>query len=169
VVSPKPFATRQRMPSQVAYQVDRMLIATTEVGTAQRLGQAFPGLRMAAKTGTTDDGRDAWFVAADQRTLGLAWIGFDDNRVANLSGSRAALPVLQSAYRAITRQSRVIPRPDGLRETWLNAYGVDVDADCPGARPHAVPVDSPPPISQECNAQSGQGVERSWWQQWFGG
>lgn len=169
VVSPKPFATRQRMPSQVAYQVDRMLIATTEVGTAQRLGQAFPGLRMAAKTGTTDDGRDAWFVAADQRTLGLAWIGFDDNRVANLSGSRAALPVLQSAYRAITRQSRVIPRPDGLRETWLNAYGVDVDADCPGARSHAVPVDSPPPISQECNAQSGQGVERSWWQQWFGG
>ncbi|NBS12775.1 MAG: hypothetical protein EBS77_08975 [Gammaproteobacteria bacterium] len=153
----------------MASQVDRMLMATPEIGTAQRLGQLDSTVQFAAKTGTTDEGRDGWFVAADQRTLGVAWVGFDDNRAGGLTGGRAALPVIAAVFRAIPRQTRRTPVLDGFRDAFLNAAGVEVDPSCPGARAHAVPVDVKLPRSRQCDAQSGQGGERGWWQQWFGG
>ncbi len=47
----------------------------------------------AGKTGTTDDGRDAWFVGFTPDYLALAWVGFDNNRPLRLGGSTLALPI----------------------------------------------------------------------------
>ncbi|MFH1874328.1 MAG: PBP1A family penicillin-binding protein [Pseudomonadota bacterium] len=47
----------------------------------------------AGKTGTTSNYRDAWFVGFTPNFLALSWVGFDDNAVTNMSGSRAALPI----------------------------------------------------------------------------
>jgi penicillin-binding protein 1B len=47
----------------------------------------------AGKTGTTNDGRDAWFAGFTADLLTIVWIGYDDNTPLNLSGSRAALPI----------------------------------------------------------------------------
>ena len=53
------------------------------------------------KTGTTNDGRDAWFVGFSPRFLAAVWVGYDDNRGLNLSGSQAAVPIFADFSRAV--------------------------------------------------------------------
>ena len=48
---------------------------------------------IAGKTGTTNDGRDAWFVGYTPRLLTVVWIGFDGGDAHGLSGAEAALPI----------------------------------------------------------------------------
>ena len=47
---------------------------------------------VAGKTGTTNDGRDAWFVGYTPELVAAVWVGFDDGRPLGLTGARAALP-----------------------------------------------------------------------------
>jgi penicillin-binding protein 1B len=48
---------------------------------------------VAGKTGTTNDGRDAWFVGYTSNLVTLVWVGFDDGRPHGLSGAEAAAPI----------------------------------------------------------------------------
>jgi penicillin-binding protein 1B len=48
---------------------------------------------VAGKTGTTNDGRDAWFVGYSSRLLAVVWVGFDGHEPLGLSGAEAALPI----------------------------------------------------------------------------
>jgi membrane carboxypeptidase/penicillin-binding protein len=48
---------------------------------------------VAGKTGTTNEGRDAWFVGYTPRLVALVWVGFDQHDVLRLSGAQAALPI----------------------------------------------------------------------------
>ena len=61
----------------------------------RRRARARAGLTgvLAGKTGTTNDGRDAWFVGFSPRFLAAVWVGYDDNRGLNLSGTQAAVPI----------------------------------------------------------------------------
>ena len=72
---------------------------------------------IAGKTGTTDDGRDAWFVGFNPDYLALAWVGFDNNRPLRLGGSALALPIwAQLAARAGLDAERGWERPEGMVE-----------------------------------------------------
>jgi penicillin-binding protein 1B len=55
---------------------------------------------VAGKTGTTNDGRDAWFVGYTPRLVALVWVGFDESDVLKLSGGQAALPIWSDFMRA---------------------------------------------------------------------
>ena len=66
--------------------------------SARRLGAT--GI-FAGKTGTTNDGRDAWFIGFSPRLLVAVWVGFDDNRGLGLSGSAAAVPIFADFARRI--------------------------------------------------------------------
>jgi penicillin-binding protein 1B len=71
----------------------------------------------AGKTGTTDDGRDAWFVGLHPDFLALAWVGFDNNRPLKLGGSALALPIWAQLARGASLDSdRRWTRPEGLVE-----------------------------------------------------
>jgi membrane carboxypeptidase/penicillin-binding protein len=48
---------------------------------------------IAAKTGTTNEGRDAWFVGYTPRLVAVVSVGFDQKDVLRLSGAQAALPI----------------------------------------------------------------------------
>jgi len=48
---------------------------------------------IAGKTGTTNDGRDAWFVGYTPRLVTVVWVGFDGGDAHGLSGAEAALPI----------------------------------------------------------------------------
>jgi len=48
---------------------------------------------VAGKTGTTNDGRDAWFVGYTPTLLALVWVGFDNGDAHGLTGAQAAVPI----------------------------------------------------------------------------
>ncbi|HEU5322680.1 MAG TPA: penicillin-binding transpeptidase domain-containing protein, partial [Methylomirabilota bacterium] len=76
-----------------AYLMTSLLEGVVRAGTgaaARALG--VPGA-IAGKTGTTNDGRDAWFVGYSPQLLAVVWVGYDTGEAHGLSGSEAALPI----------------------------------------------------------------------------
>jgi penicillin-binding protein 1B len=92
---------KQALPADAVFLVDSILRGAVDRGTAG--GARAGGLRgvLAGKTGTTNDGRDAWFVGFSPRFLATIWVGYDDNRGLNLSGSQAAVPIFAEFSRAL--------------------------------------------------------------------
>ena len=72
-------------------------------------------LPAAGKTGTSHDG---WFAGYTPDLLCIVWVGFDDNRELNLSGSQSALPIWTAFMkRAVTRypsSAEGFPPPEGI-------------------------------------------------------
>ncbi|MFX0557583.1 transglycosylase domain-containing protein [Maribacter sp. CXY002] len=76
-----------------------MMKATVNSGTASRIRKNY-GLTndIAGKTGTTQNNKDAWFVALSPKLLHLTWVGLDQHEIgfSNTSlgqGANAALPM----------------------------------------------------------------------------
>jgi len=92
-----------------AYLVTSALRGVVEAGTGAGVRAAGYHGPVAAKTGTTNESRDAWFVGY---TPGLAvgvWVGFDDGTPLRLTGSQAALPIFAGFLRETLG-------PDGERD-----------------------------------------------------
>ena len=163
-----PFQSTRLMTARAAVQVDHMMRVGAKVGTGRTFGNRYSQV-MASKTGTTDDGRDAWFVGADGRRLGVAWIGFDDNRKAGLIGSVAALPVISDAFQYIQRTNRPDTLPEGLRYSWLDQSGQIVDQSCQGAEKRPLPIEYRQAKPGECGGNGFGSPKGNWLNNWFGG
>ncbi|MBI3951197.1 MAG: PBP1A family penicillin-binding protein [Acidobacteria bacterium] len=94
---------------QVAYLVLSVLrdVITQPYGTGQAAA-SLGDFALAGKTGTSQRS-DAWFVGLTPFMVSVAWVGFDDNRPLNATGSAAALPIWISFMRQAARL-----RPDLL-------------------------------------------------------
>jgi penicillin-binding protein 1B len=75
---------------------------------------------VAGKTGTTNDGRDAWFVGYTPHLVTLVWVGFDQQDVLKLSGAQAALPIwaefMRTAMAVLPREGFIVPASVTFRE-----------------------------------------------------
>jgi penicillin-binding protein 1B len=92
------------LPADSVFLVDSVLRGAVERGTgATARPKGFTGV-LAGKTGTTNDGRDAWFVGFSPRFLAAVWVGYDDNRGLNLSGTQAAVPLFSDFVRSVPSQ-----------------------------------------------------------------
>jgi penicillin-binding protein 1A len=84
---------REALAPETAYVITQMLRGVVERGT----GQAAKGLGrpMAAKTGTTNDYSNAWFVGFTPRLATGVWVGYDRPRSLGKdeTGSRVAVPI----------------------------------------------------------------------------
>jgi penicillin-binding protein 1B len=96
-----------------AYVMTSLLEGVIKSGSgaaARALG--VPGA-IAGKTGTTNDGRDAWFVGYSPGLLAVVWVGFDSNEPHGLSGAQAALPIwaefMRPALEAYASQGFTVP------------------------------------------------------------
>jgi penicillin-binding protein 1A len=90
---------------------------------------------LAGKTGTTNEGRDTWFVGFNAGLVGAAWVGFDDvNRPLGASeqGARTALPMWSGfmGEALAGTAERTLPRPPGIVEYRIDPATGRIANDC---------------------------------------
>lgn len=90
-----------------AYAMAKMMMGAIQFGTATRMKSYGLKVETAAKTGTTNDNTDAWFVAYTPELLCGTWVGCDENWIHFPSssgagyGGAAALPMVGSFLKAV--------------------------------------------------------------------
>src|SRR5919106_1310689 len=84
---------REAVPPETAYVITHMLRGVVERGTGQAAKAL--GRPVAAKTGTTNDYSNAWFVGFTPRLATGVWVGYDRPRSLGKdeTGSRVAVPI----------------------------------------------------------------------------
>jgi penicillin-binding protein 1B len=116
-----------------AYLVTSLLEGVINAGTgvsARALG--VPGA-VAGKTGTTNEGRDAWFVGYSPNLLALVWVGFDNGAPAGLSGAEGALPIWADFMRGALAiyPGGEFPEPAGISRVKVDVTtGLRATASC---------------------------------------
>ncbi|MEG3660124.1 transglycosylase domain-containing protein [Arenibacter palladensis] len=96
----KPVVAEKRAFSEETGQIMlEMMKATVNSGTAARIRSTY-GIKndIAGKTGTTQNNKDAWFVALTPKLLNITWVGLDNHEIGFSStslgqGANAALPI----------------------------------------------------------------------------
>lgn len=90
--------TEQVLSEDVAYTMITMMQRVVTIGTAGRMHYEFKfnDVELAAKTGTTNNNVDAWFMCTLPNLVIGSWVGGDDNTIhltSEADGSRIALPI----------------------------------------------------------------------------
>ena len=90
--------TEDVLSKRVAYTMITMMQRVVTMGTARRMLYEFKfnDVEIAAKTGTTNDNVDAWFMCAVPNLVMSAWVGGEENSIHfthGADGSRIALPI----------------------------------------------------------------------------
>ena len=103
---------RQVLDAGVAFLTLTLLEEVVNDGTASSVRDGGFWVPAAGKTGTTNDGRDVWFIGLTPDLVGGVWLGFDRPRpiMPGASGGRLAAPVwtnvMERAY-----EDRPAPAP----------------------------------------------------------
>jgi penicillin-binding protein 1A len=92
---PQQRAAPRIISPQNGYLIGDMLWDVVRRGTGAQARAQLQRNDLAGKTGTTNDGRDLWFVGFNANIVGASWVGFDQFRPlgAYEQGARAALPM----------------------------------------------------------------------------
>ncbi|MCE0760643.1 penicillin-binding protein 1B [Marinobacter sp. G11] len=141
---------------------------TMQEGTGRSAYYTLPEqLTLAGKTGTTDDGRDAWFAGFSGDLLAVAWVGRDDNGPTVLTGASGALPVWSSMMSQIPQHGFSPVMPDGVQYHWVDAEAQALTGEgCANARLVPFIAGSEPAMSTDCNGNIGRQI-RSWFEGLF--
>jgi len=111
-----PAAPRPALRPEVAYIVTSMLQSVVQEGTGRRAARL--GRPVAGKTGTTNDGKDAWFAGFTPQLVAVVWVGFDMPRPLGKAetGGQAALPIwLRFMQKALVRKAKLpFKQPPGV-------------------------------------------------------
>ena len=121
---------------RAVFLVTHALHGVLSEGTGRRaralLGR---GQTLAGKTGTTGGLRDSWFAGYGGDRVAVVWVGRDDNRPVNLSGSSGALEVWARLMRAIGAAPVSDAAPRGVEWHWVSGgEGRRIERACDGAR-----------------------------------
>jgi membrane carboxypeptidase/penicillin-binding protein len=99
-----------------AFLVTHMMRSVLNEGTGSAARSAGFSADAAAKSGTTNDLKDAWFIGFTPELLTVVWVGLDENQPLGMSGAQAALPIWTSfMIKALAgRQSPSFAPPAGV-------------------------------------------------------
>ena len=168
VTSNTTYRSAKNLPENHSVAVDHGLRTAVRNGTGRAFGEALKGFDVAGKTGTTDDGRDAWFVGADGKYLALAWVGRDDNKATNITGSNIAVPIVLEILKGSIVRDRTLELPTGMAYAWINRAGSLSKKNCPSVRKLPIPIEHASGLVDDCNLDTSDSEEKTWWKNWFG-
>jgi penicillin-binding protein 1B len=119
----------------VAYLVTSTLEGVVTRGTGRALNEDGRFGSIAGKTGTSNDWRDAWFIAYSPSLVVGVWVGYDDGRSLRLTGAGAALPIVARFLAEATSDAGwgSFEVPDGISEGYVTLADAGWGSDC-GAR-----------------------------------
>jgi len=148
-----------------AYLVTSLLEGVIASGTGASARALGVSGAIAGKTGTTNDGRDAWFIGYAPRLLAVVWVGFDGGDAHGLSGAEAALPIwadfMRQALDAYPQPAFTVPTGIAFAEVDLT-NGQLANRFCPRIARETFLIGTEPPPCQE---HGGVGDQISdWWQ-----
>ena len=106
----------QVITPQTAFLITYLLKGVVQHGTGWRARSL--GRPVAAKTGTTDQFMDAWFIGYTPELMTGIWVGFDEERSLgeNETGARAASPIWVTFMSKILKDKPIkdFPVPEGI-------------------------------------------------------
>jgi len=139
-VSRYPFQIEQVFTPEAVYLLQHALQEVMRTGTGRSAYKSLPeNLRVAGKTGTTNENRDSWFAGFSGDYLGVVWLGLDDNGPMNLTGGTGALKIWTDFIKRIPQHSLSMVKPASIEFHWFDTEtGVRTDENCRGAQ--ALPV-----------------------------
>jgi penicillin-binding protein 1A len=128
----------QVITPQTAFLITHLLENVVQHGTGWRARSL--GRPVAAKTGTTDQFMDAWFIGYTPELITGVWVGFDEERSLgdNETGARAACPIWVTFMSKILKGRPVkdFPVPEGIEfmkidpKTGQVSYGKGAILEC---------------------------------------
>ena len=148
-----------------AYLVTSLLEGVIASGTGASARALGVSGAIAGKTGTTNDGRDAWFIGYAPRLLAVVWVGFDGGDAHGLSGAEAALPIwadfMRQALDAYPQPGFPVPTGIAFAEVDLT-NGQLANRFCPRIARETFLTGTEPPPCQEHGGVGDQILD--WWQ-----
>lgn len=149
---------KRKLDPRDTYLTLYVMEEATTSGTGYRIGQMFPNVKIATKTGTTNDSRDTWSVGIDNDEVVSTWVGFDDNKSTGLFGSSGAMRVYGAYLKDRGVDSLELKRPDGIKFVNFDSHGNVLSDQCrvPGMSLLPVRTDKILYVDTACG---GSGVE----------
>ncbi|MCE9677716.1 penicillin-binding protein 1B [Shewanella sp. AS1] len=155
-------ASSQAIPVASDFLIQHAMTEVVRSGTAKRLGQVFPRVTLAGKTGTSNDSRDSWFAGFDERNVAAIWVGRDDNEKTTLYGSSGAMAVYQAFLQERSPISLRRTPVNGVVQGYFDAKGIAQERGCGG-------VTALPALTESYHPAKNCGEPLSWWQKLTGG
>lgn len=110
-----PLDVRQALPAEPVYLLGVAMQRVVSEGTSTSLSKWLPReMKVAGKTGTTDELRDTWFAGFTGDRVAVAWLGRDDNSPTGLTGASGALQVWGNALSRISPEPLNLVAPPGI-------------------------------------------------------
>ncbi|PJG43783.1 penicillin-binding protein [Acinetobacter tandoii] len=126
---------QQTIDPAAAYIVNYGLQQVMNSGTGRSAYNTLPSsLKLAGKSGTTNDTRDSWFAGYSGNYLSVVWLGLDDNKVTGLTGSSGALPVWTNVMSQLRQKPVNLRQTDDVQWQWIDSGSGNLSAQgCEGA------------------------------------
>ena len=124
---------------------------TPKIGTARAAQAAFPELNFAAKTGTTNQQKDSWYIGITGDYSTTVWLGDDDNVPLSITGSSGAQKVWIDFTQNVNPRSLPDSLPSGAARFNVLDNKFEIAADrCNDKTPLAFILGTEPKDSSSC-------------------
>lgn len=107
--------------TNTAYLLNYGLQKVMDEGTGQSAYNTLSrDLKLAGKSGTTNDARDSWFAGYSGNYLAVVWLGEDGNKPIGLTGSTGALPVWTNVMKQLKNTPNDMAKPNEILWQWVD-------------------------------------------------
>ncbi|WP_190338833.1 penicillin-binding protein 1B [Vibrio sp. S11_S32] len=123
----------QQVPQQAAWLTTYIMKRVVSEGTSRYLQSKYGWATLAAKTGTSNDLRDSWFVGVDGREVVTIWTGRDDNKPTKLTGASGSLRIYADYLSQRAPEKLTLPWPKNIATDHFDATSAGgYEQDCSG-------------------------------------